>query len=237
MKSLISFLMSVACFYSAGLYASEQPRPIAEEPRVIAPGERPAYLLQDKGQLSGFAVMATPEQLQRGTDISISVIAAPQPDPLPMDAGTMARTRVVSVENPLPTIEVGNEAVKPDRASQWVEPAIPQGCLRPDGNGSIFINRISKTGEITTSEPRNPWGIRVATKATLTEYMINLTAIVIGPTPTAIIDGTPMAKSDRHSAAPFTLSVVRRHDVIMEYDGIFFLVPEGQTVTIRIPKS
>lgn len=237
MKPLTLFLAFV---FGCLLASAQQKQPLSgPNPRVVAPDERPAFLIQAKGQLTGYGVFATPDQLQRGTDITISVIGAQQPEPRPVDMH-LARTQVVSpFFDPAAEAAKASSARKPQSSSKWVEPAIPQGCIMPDSNGYLFINRVARPGEgeTTKSDPGNPWGVRVTIKATLAEHIIKLNAIIIGPMPTAIIDGVPMVSGDQHPTAPFKLALVRRQSVVMECDGVYFLVAEGQSVTIQLPKT
>jgi hypothetical protein len=195
----------------------------------------PAFLLQASGTLSGYAVIsngATPLN-----DVTISVMGGEQPPPpVPAPAPTtvavdldLSRTQVMGLTD-TPT-------TKTALATGWVEPPLPLGCVTVDGRNSLLIARQRGATESQgTGNPRNAWGIRVTTRESVVEYPVRLDGIIIGPQPTAIINGVPCVRGDR-AGGPFTLALIRRSGVVLEYDGVYFLLPENRQISVRIPKS
>jgi hypothetical protein len=132
--------------------------------------------------------------------------------------------------------------------ARFEEDEIPSDAIKPDGSGSIVLtSRKAKSGaQVQLVSPHNPWGVRVATKETMLTYTLRLDGLIVGDPDntklkpeyhaTALINGTPVHKGDTQ-AGPFTLQGIRRHEVILEYDGTLFVIPESRVITVRIPRT
>jgi hypothetical protein len=68
------------------------------------------------------------------------------------------------------------------------------------------------------------------------EYEIRLDGVVQGTQGgTAVISGAAVKTGDK-PVGPFVLAQITRGRVVMEYDGNFFALREGERVRVRIPK-
>jgi len=196
-----------------------------------------SMLIANNGKLAAAeTINATPAAPK--TDQAAAVMAVGQVQPVdPIVVSPIRKVESEPYIAPVASTPANQPVEKP-----YVEPELPEPKpTAPDAAGIVLLNPQRKTGDGKSANPEviaphNPWGVRVVTKETLLSFTVELQSIIIGPNPTASINGVPVHQGER-KIGPFVLYGIRKHDVIMEYDGATFILPISRKVTVRIPKQ
>lgn len=192
----------------------------------------PSTVLVVKGAKLGHAQWGDAPQ----SPVSSSNVILIGEKPLPFEPIVVRPTTTLPLPAtaPAPVVAV-TPAPKPAPVIRQDQP-IPDGTLRPDANNQILLTRKHSVELASSSDGlRNPWGIRIAPASSITDYSMQLQGAVAGPKPVVIINGQNLVRGERIGI--FTLAEIRRDSALLEYDGSFFLLPEGLKVTVRIPKE
>jgi hypothetical protein len=107
---------------------------------------------------------------------------------------------------------------------------LPAPLYEPNQAGVIVI-----PGPTTADERAvpNPFDIRWVAPKAVNELNIRLGGVVLGPKPTALINGRPFSRGERWSG--FNVVKVTRDRVLMEHNGFFVSIPRGRPIVIRLP--
>ena len=164
-----------------------------------------------------------------------------RPPTSPVEAAVPARVVAMAVElEPVasPVAQPATAAMgqgKESAALPLVELKIPDSALWPDGGGVIYV-RDEAVAASNASAMRNPWDIRVTPKTSINEFAMLYGGMVLGGAkPVAFVNGGSFCKDDR--IGTFNVAAIRRGEVVVEANGIFYVLPLGRKITIRVPQT
>jgi len=102
---------------------------------------------------------------------------------------------------------------------------------------------IPKEGAITVSPKRelgmsivpNPFDVRFVSASALDEYSVQTSGDPCTRSPAAFVSGRSYVAGDRVQG--FVLHRLRGDGIVLERDGLYFFIPTGVSVKIRLPKQ
>jgi len=197
----------------------------AVEDLVVVVGPKPGQTpQQDDMRAAAVAVAASPASAvasEQGhapaeppaSSLPSSQTAAKSPQPAPVP--------VVNLD-----IQSGGKVAIPG------DPPLDPAVLQPSGS-TITVAPKSSAGSLA-SVP-NPFDVRFIPSAVLDEYAFRVTAAMWGKQPVVFVNGRPFSVGEQVQG--FTIYRIRTDGCILERGSLYFFLPRGLPVTIRLPKA
>ncbi|WP_415907060.1 hypothetical protein [Oleiharenicola sp. Vm1] len=139
----------------------------------------------------------------------------------PVQAAAKAPAPVVNLD-----LQAGSKVAIPG------DPPLDPAVIAPTGS-SITVAPKSSAGSLA-SVP-NPFDVRFIPSAVLDEYAFRVTAAMWGNQPVVFINGRPFSAGEQVQG--FTIYRIRTDGCILERGSLYFFLPRGLPVTIRLPKA
>lgn len=215
---------------SAGPAISYVPAPGA------TPESAPALRRVSMPVTGDFGVSAV--ALELPSETSAPAEAAPAPigvEPVAPTPSTVLEVKMAASVELVPVVP----AVPPG----WVEPALPAADLLayPNSDGLVSIGAES----ISAARAQNPFDVRYVPPGTTTDIVLDVRSCVLRVVEDtankehgtdrsiAYINEKPAMRGDR-VAAIFTLTSIRRREVVLERAGRYYVLPIAKKTTIRL---
>jgi hypothetical protein len=110
----------------------------------------------------------------------------------------------------------------------------PTDAIRLESSDRIYGEAMLSGAGHPAAAPRNPWEVRWAVRPKATRHALTCGGILVGGDggPVAWVNGRVVRRGDR--LGPFLVEGVQRETVLLEVQGVRYLLPRGRTATIAL---
>lgn len=232
---------------------------------VSTPVAPAAVVIRPDGSVAKVLTVARDVTQERTVDDLVVVVGpvnAPQKDDIRAAAAAVAADRPsasgsaqVHAPEPGPEANVATSAAPTPTKAPKAPPAAPVVNLDLQSGGKVAIagdppldtrSVNVPVGSSITVAPKssadssaanvpNPFDVRFIPSAVLDEYAFRVTATMWGKQPVVFINNRPLSAGEQVQG--FTIYRIRTDGCILERGGLYFFLPRGAPITIRLPKS
>jgi hypothetical protein len=173
---------------------------------------------RDAQTFSGFVLPDIP------TESAVALVGA---NPVAIAHPTEAR-RVFAIEIPKSPEERMNQPPLADMSA----PAVPAEAYWPDAHGRIIAGAKERGNGSKAVHMRNPWELRIAPKTAGRDTVFECGGVIIGGEggSVALLNGRVSRRGDL--LGEFSVAAVLANGVMLERNGLYFVIPRGRRTTV-----